>query len=255
MIRICKSHMLEAAGFPLHGFTTRHGGVSAPPYDTLNLGLAVGDDPDAVAENHRRLERHVGLDAAILSARQVHGTAIALAADLARERPDRRELPAVEADGIVCADPREAVGVRTADCAAILLAEPRSRLVAAVHAGWRGAAGGVVAAGVAALVSHGASLEGILAAIGPCICGRCYEVGDDVASLFPDAARPSPEARGKHLLDLPLAVELALRAAGLHARNIDRADACTRCNGSDFFSHRGSGVTGRNMGFICGGVR
>jgi polyphenol oxidase len=250
MLLVLRSALLEAAGFPLHGFSTRHGGVSAPPYDTLNLGRAVGDAPEAVAENHRRLERHLGLDRAILSVKQVHGTAIAQASDLVRRGPEHRELEAAEADGIVCADPREAVGMRTADCAAVLLADPGTRLVAAVHAGWRGATGGVVAAGVAALRSRGANAQDIVAAIGPCICARCYEVGDDVARLFPGAAHPSPSAPGKHLLDLALAIELALRAAGIACDRIDRASACTRCDDSSFFSHRRSGVTGRNMGFI-----
>jgi YfiH family protein len=253
MIELYQSELLTAAGFPDHGFTQRTGGVSAGPFASLNLAHDVGDDAAAVAANLERLRRHVGLTTPLQRVVQVHGADV-LTDDSPELAPDATwtAAPTVEADGVVVARGSLTAAVQTADCAAVLLAAPRTRAVAAVHAGWRGAAGGVLRAAVRELAARDADPATLLAAIGPCICGRCYQVGPEVARRFPESADPDPAAAGKFLLDLGLAVEVSLIAAGLSTRNIERIQACNHCRPERLFSHRGSGGRcGRGIGYIC----
>ena len=246
---------LIAAPF-VHGFTTRVGGVSAPPFDTLNLGAKWGDDPTKVSENRRRLERAVG--APILVARQVHGTVIA------RVRPgdDPAALAQVEADGICSDSPGLAVGVFVADCVPALVVDPRTGSFAAVHAGWRGTVGGVLPAAVRALATEfGARPEDLRVALGPAIGPCCFEVGPEVVAafeaLFADArARgivlPSSRgAAGKANVDLKAANRLLLERAGVAPAAIDAGPECTHCDSARFFSFRrdGGGI-GQLMGLV-----
>jgi hypothetical protein len=157
----------------------------------------------------------------------------------------------VEADAVFSFGSAAVLAVQTADCAAVLLADPESRAVAAVHAGWRGAASGVIRSAVRALRDHGSEPRRLLAAIGPCIGPECYEVGADVARRFPESTDPVKGEPGKFFLDLGAAVEVSLLAAGLTSSNIDRVRACTRCAAEELYSHRGSGGTcGRGLGLI-----
>src|SRR5512135_3872176 len=149
-------------GFP-HGFTTREGGVSEGPFRSLNLSSTVGDAPERVRDNWERLRRATGL--AFARVRQVHGCRVVTAGAGAE--------PAEEADGVTTATPGVAACVSVADCAPVLLADPRSGAVAAVHAGWRGTLARAAGEGVRALVErHGARTSDLLAVIGPCI-GPC----------------------------------------------------------------------------------
>ena len=227
-----------------HGFTTRDGGISEPPYDRLNLGGAVGDDPARVAENWRRLERHTGLRFARV--RQVHGARVVRA----RAPCD----PAEEADAVLSAAEGVAACVSVADCVPILLADPESGAVAAVHAGWRGTLERAGAEGVLALAREaGAPASRLLAAIGPSIGPCCYEVSDDLAASFRDAlgeavVRPGP----RPILDLWKANAAVLAAAGVRADRIEVLGRCTACERDRFFSHRrDAGQTGRQMAFIA----
>ena len=246
---------LIAAPF-VHGFTTRAGGVSAPPFDTLNLGAKWGDDPARVSENRRRVERAVG--APMFVARQVHGAAIARV----RAGDDPTALAQVEADGICSDSPTLAVGVFVADCVPALVVDPRTGSFAAVHAGWRGTVAGVLPAAVRALgTEFGARPEELRVALGPAIGPCCFEVGPEVAAafeaLFPDArARgivlPSPRgASGKANVDLKAANRVLLERAGVAPAAIDAGPECTHCDRARFFSFRrdGSG-TGQLMGVI-----
>ncbi|MGZ3428856.1 MAG: polyphenol oxidase family protein, partial [Polyangia bacterium] len=161
-----------------HGFSTRRGGVSTGRYATLNVGGKWGDDPEHVAHNRRRLAAAGGFDLSRLyTARQVHGARVALVVE--GTLPER--VAETEADVVVTAQPGAVVGVYTADCVPILVADDEGR-VAAAHAGWRGTVAGVAAAAVEALVSIGARRERLRAALGPSICARCFEVGDEVAT-------------------------------------------------------------------------
>jgi len=163
------SELLARAGFR-HGFTKRAGGVSEGAFSSLNLAFGVGDDEANVRENLSRLRSALGADVPFLRVLQVHGNAVADALSVA-------QTETAEADAIVAAEIDAFLAVQTADCAAVLLADPETRAVAAVHAGWRGASNGLVRNAVRALRDKGADPRRLLAAIGPCIGAECYEVG------------------------------------------------------------------------------
>lgn len=226
-----------------HGFTTRAGGGSAPPYNSLNLGDQVGDDPAAVSDNWRQLRETTGLE--FIRVRQVHGARV-VAGDAPRS-------PLEEADGVVSATTGVAACVAVADCVPILLARPDGTAVAALHAGWRGTLARIAAEGVRSLATGGSG-EAPLAVIGPSIGPCCYEVSDELAEQFaaafgPRVLRPGP--RAPHL-DLWVANERALREAGVTRVAVLRR--CTSCEARLFFSHRrDGGRTGRMVGFIAPG--
>jgi polyphenol oxidase len=202
-------------------FTTRNGGVSDGVYASLNLTVGTGDDRVKVEENRRRACDSLGLDAERLAFnRQVHSPTVHRAHNGARGEPgdglwsDERGLPML---------------AMSADCLPIAIARTEGpRGLAVLHAGWRGLAEGVVASGVAAL-GPGAKAAIVGPAIGPC----CYEVGEEVSSLF-DA-----DLTRDRRLDLWSAAERALRAAGVE--RVDRVDVCTRDHPDLFFSHRRDG--------------
>jgi YfiH family protein len=220
-------------------FSTRQGGVSAAPFDTLNLGRLTADDPERVEENRRLLCAAAGADPDRLTLnRQEH------AATVNRAHAGRRDEPG---DGLWSDEPGLPMLKLAADCVpiAVARADGATPALALLHAGWRGLLEGIVAAGIATLGdSRAAAIVG--PAIGPC----CYEVGPEVAEPF--AARfGATVLRGRNL-DLPGAAELALREAGVAA--VDRIDLCTACHPELFFSHRrDGGVTGRQgvLGYVA----
>jgi polyphenol oxidase len=230
----------EHVGAPLPGgralFATRRGGVSSGPYESLNLGRMTGDDPEAVAANHARLAVAAGCAPGdLLYGRQVHGT------DVRRVTgPPPPDRAVTEEDGQATALAGHPALVFVADCLPVLLATEGA--VAAVHAGWRGLAGGVIAEGVAALRAVGGTGE-ITALIGPGARGCCYETGEEVHAAFAaDGARV-----GERNLDLALIARRRLEAAGAAA--VHDVGLCTICHPELFFSHRrDSGVTGRQAG-------
>ena len=217
-----------------HGFFTRAGGVSRGIYESLNCGPGSGDDPEAVAANRAAAVASIGLGAAPLAtAHQVHGDR-AVRVDAPPERPPR-------ADGLVAAAPGLVVGVLTADCAPVLLADSEAGVVAAAHAGWRGAAAGILEAVVAAMVAHGAAAARIRAAIGPCIGPDSYEVADDMRA---EVLRRDPGAKarfrggarpGRWLFDLPGYAADRLAAAG--AGHVEATGGDTLAD-ERFFSYR-----------------
>lgn len=240
--RLLTSSLLE--GFR-HGFTTRDGGISRGPFRSLNLSAAVGDDPERIEENWKRLRQSTGL--AFARVRQVHGCRVVEA--------DGEAAPGEEADAVISTTPGVAASVSVADCAPVLLADPRSGAVAAVHAGWRGTLARVAAKGVRALVvRHGARPSDILAAIGPGIGPCCFEVSRELAVRFRDelgAVTGNPRDLGSRA-DLWRANEQILRGAGLARRRIEVLGRCTSCEDDLFFSHRrDQGRTGRHLAFIA----
>lgn len=237
-----------------HGFTARAGGVSAPPFDTLNLGFKWGDDPTRVAENHRRLLAASGAER-MFRASQVHGVTV-----LRLEDTDTLEAIAIrDADGLCSDRPGVGLSIHVADCTPILLACRRTGACAALHAGWRGTVAGMARAGVAALVSNfGCRPQDIVAVLGPCIGACCFEVGPEVEAAF-SARMPGGWADevfrasvGKTHIDLRAWQKLELLAAGLLAENVDISVDCTRCDPARrFFSFRAAGrSTGQSVGFI-----
>jgi purine-nucleoside/S-methyl-5'-thioadenosine phosphorylase / adenosine deaminase len=231
-IRALVSEELERRGF-LAAFTERIGGASEDPYSSLNLGSEVGDAPEAVLENRRRLGAALGVGE-LASARQVHGTAVL-------EVTGREAAPA-EADALVTTRRSLPLAVMTADCVPVALASEAEGMVAAVHVGWRGLVAGIVQR---ALRLFGKPRE-VVAAIGPAI-GPChYEVGPEVVEAVRRAAGDSTvasPASGRPHLDLEATVEGVLRAGDVQA--VERSGACTACEPARFFSHRRDGITGR----------
>lgn len=226
--------------------STRAGGVSAAPWDSLNLGLAVGDDPDAVAENRRRFVHQLGARPVWL--RQVHGTTVLRAtAALADAAPQVADAAWTDEPGVACI-------VQVADCLPGLLAAPGGRAVAAAHAGWRGLAGGVVEATLAALCAGaGCTPDEVSAWLGPCIGPRRFEVGADVLQGFgqapatadPRRFAPAPAVGGtpRWWADLPQLARDRLQQAGV--QRIGGGGWCTVEERARFFSYRRDGVTGR----------
>lgn len=234
-----------------HGFTTRRGGVSAAPFDTLNLGGKWGDRPEAVAENRRRLREAAGGD--IHFATQVHGRdVVSVEAD-----SSLAAVAAVKADGLWADRPGPIVGVYTADCVPVLIADVATGAVAAVHAGWRGTVAGVLGAALGRMGTGGSRMTDVRVAIGPSIGPCCFEVGPEVVAAVEGAV---PEARGAGAIidrqprphvDLWTLNRLAAERAGVAADAIDVAAACTSCDRERFFSYRRDhGNTGQLAGFI-----
>jgi YfiH family protein len=222
--------------------TDRLGGVSSRPYDALNLGDHVGDDPAAVAENRRRLATALGLDPDRLAfMRQVHGTTVVVV-----ESTGDDPVAAPEADALVTTGRAVGLVVLTADCVPVLVAAPGpdGPVLAAAHAGRQGVQAGVVAETVAAMRRLGARLEEGQAYVGPAVCGGCYEVPAEVQAEVAAAvpATACTTRAGTSGLDLPRGVAGQLAAAGVGA--VGRDGTCTR-EAAELYSHRRDGVTGR----------
>ena len=232
------STTLESAGF-LAAFTERTGGVSEPPFDTLNLGILTDDRRDRVLENRRRTVRALDVPPWAMGW-QRHG------ADLARVTPDQAGAgfedgtPVEGVDALAVAERRVPVAVLVADCLPIALADPQTATLVAVHAGWRGLAAGVLRRALEEF--DGPPLAAIGPAIGPCHYEVGYEVVDAVAAGTGGAARVE-RRDGRIYLDLPGTAAAVLGSMGVEG--IERAELCTACEPNRLFSHRRDGPTGR----------
>jgi YfiH family protein len=218
--------------------TTRAGGVSAPPFDTFNLGDHVGDDPAAVAANRKRLAAAVGLtDDRVVWMNQVHGDRVIVV-------DEPVDGPVADTDGLVTTIPRLALAVMTADCVPVLMADARAGVVAAVHAGRIGAQNGVVVRAVEAMLGAGAHADDISVLLGPAVSGRNYEVpaamADEVEAALPGSRTTT--SRGTPGLDLRAGIARQLTGLGITAVDVD-----PRCTVEDrnLFSHRRDAPTGR----------
>jgi hypothetical protein len=232
---------LEAKSLTLpglrHGFFTRTGGVSSGIYASLNSGIGSHDGADNVTENRARMAAALGVASDhFITAYQIHSPNVVVA--------DTPWTPQARprADGIVSRTPGLAIGVSTADCGPVLMADPQARVVGAAHAGWRGALTGIVEATVAAMERLGAERGRILAALGPMIRQRNYEVGNDLMARF-RAEDPGsdrffvPAAREGHAL-FDLAGYVATRLAGAGVERIEDLDRCTYADPAQFYSFR-----------------
>jgi hypothetical protein len=221
--------------------TARAGGVSRAPYDSFNLAAHVGDDPAAVRVNRARLRSALALPAEPLWLRQVHGVAVVDAARAGTEP---------EADGAFAAQPGAVCAVLTADCLPVLLCNRDGTKVAALHAGWRGLAGGVLEAGVKALGIPGHEL---LAWLGPAIGPQAFEVGPEVRAAFMEhdsrAAQAFAAGRdGKYLADIYQLARQRLQRLGVAA--VYGGGFCTVSERARFYSYRRDGASGRMASLI-----
>ena len=221
--------------------TTRTGGMSRAPYDNFNLATHVGDDPAAVRENRSRLRTALALPAEPVWLKQVHGVAVVDAAQGDVEP---------QADGAFAAQPGAVCVVLTADCLPVLLCNRAGTKVAALHAGWRGLAGGVIEAGVKAM---GVPANELLVWLGPAIGPASFEVGPEVRAAFvqhdAQAALAFRAAReGKYLADIYQLARLRLQRLGVAA--VYGGGFCTVTDSARFFSYRRDGVTGRMASLI-----
>lgn len=255
-----KVHYLEpgiftAAGSTVHGFTTRHEGVSRQPYNSLNLGSNTFDAPHNVQGNRSILARAFGARAErIVTVNQVHGVDLLV---IDAPNPEYSHFLKLECDGLVTNQPGVMIGICVADCVPLLLLDPVKGVVAALHAGWKGSAGNIANKGIETMIGlFGSMPTDILAAIGPAIGSCCYEVDAQVKEAFMHAnaglecfdVETSP---GKWRLDLAAVNRNQLIIAGLPVTNIDSAERCVACEHDLFFSYRrDKGETGRQMGFI-----
>jgi YfiH family protein len=259
---ILRSQNLSGSPAIVHGFFGRKGGVSTGIYQSLNCGPGSGDDRKAVIENRRRIATALGPDIALVNAGQVHGTdtvTVMRAWPIGETaKDDAKYIP--PGDALVTSVRGIALGILTADCAPILLADTQASVIGAAHAGWKGALGGVIESVLAAMENLGADRARIAAAIGPCIAQDSYEVGADFRDRF--AAADSANTRffrasdkADHFrFDLEAYVVHRLTAAGV--ANIEALHTDTYAHEADFFSfrratHRGEQQYGREISAIA----
>ena len=231
---------LELAGF-VHAFTGRRGGVSPLPADGLNLGNFSQDSRENIQENRRRLKSALGIKSwPLATLRQIHSADIF-------ELPTRElnESEPQEGDALLTDLQEIAIGVQTADCLPVLLADRRSGAVAAVHAGWRGTLAGIVSSVVGRMEQRfNTRPDDIIAVLGPAIGSCCFEIGAEVVTLFQNSFVETDQfvsrrqANGKANFNLNLANRIQLRQAGVADNSVFDSDICTVCHNDRFFSYR-----------------
>ncbi len=249
---IADLHLIESELFSSIGvgafFTDRRGGASLPPYDSLNFGHDVGDDPHAVSTNIEYLLRKSGLTSPPHQARQVHGTGYIIC-------HAEGCVHGNDADILITTESNTAVAVRTADCLPVLLADPIAKVIAAVHAGWRGTAQRVVVKAIEQMQKQGALLDNIYVTLGPSIGPCCFEIGMESASQLAASAENAYLAikqEKKPHADLAAINIMQLKEAGILEEHIESNHRCTQCHPERFYSYRrDQGVTGRHLAVVA----
>lgn len=249
MLKRTSAQLSQQPGL-VHGFFGRQGGVSQGIYASLNCGSGSRDVPAHVAENRQRVLAAIGGEH-LVTLYQVH-SANAVIVPAPWDQGPQADAMATDVPGLV-------LGILTADCAPVLLADPRARVIGAAHAGWKGAVGGVIDSVLEKMVALGAERGRVLAAIGPCISQHNYEVGPEFRTSVLEhghdaAAFFVPSAKAEHWrFDLEAYAAMRLRCAGV--AQIDRLAACTYADEDEFFSfrrttHRGEPDYGRQLSAI-----
>ena len=226
----------------LSGFTTRRGGVSSAPYDSLNLGTSTSDDPSSVRENYALLYRHLGIDGKNTAfMRQIHSASVITVSEAGVYD---------SVDGMLTNVPGLLLGVKTADCVPVLLYDPYSLAVGVVHCGWRSLVSKILE-NTLSLMEHewNTKTEEVIFILGPSAGPCCYEVGEEVAARMRDSSLLNRS--GKVYADLHAEIISRLDENGVNKANIESIRNCTVCNPSLFYSHRRDGiVSGRMAGYI-----
>ncbi len=242
----------SAHGGVAHGFSTRVGGVSTGIHTSLNLGSTRGDDPDCVRENYRRFCQAIGADVTrIVMSNQIHSTIIRRVSE-AEIKKDLYDPEGYECDGLITNVPGLALTIFSADCIPVLLYDPVKRVIAAVHAGWRGTAGDIAGKAVWNMrETYGCKAEDILTAIGPGISQCCFETHADVPDAMTDALGQLAGTHitaldsGKYQVNLKAINAALLQRAGVLPNHIETCEDCTACRPDLYWSHR---VTQGNRG-------
>ncbi|MFP7494168.1 peptidoglycan editing factor PgeF [Terribacillus saccharophilus] len=239
----------------ISGITTKYNGVSKAPFDSLNMGLHVGDEPEDVIKNRELLAEDIQfpLDRWTLG-EQVHGTEIAVVTKCEAGRGSKSltdSIPSV--DGLITNEKGMLLAAFFADCVPLYFYDAASGWIGMAHAGWRGTVADMAGKMVESLCAHGAGRDSLQAMVGPCISKNRYEVDDRIVQQIPGQFREkvlSPSAQDRHQLDLQALNRLYLLQAGIREGNIRTAAYCTYDHEA-FFSHReDQGKTGRMLGFI-----
>ncbi len=229
-------------------FTLRSGGVSPPPFDSQNFGAGLGDADSHITRNMHRLITSVAQLAIPHQAIQTHETGLLWCKGQGKVHPQ-------PADILITDQPDTAVCVRVADCLPVLLADPEAGIAAAVHAGWRGTAAGIVNHAIGTMLEHGAQPGNLLASLGPCIGPCCFAIGSDTADALARSAAGAAafidHTSGLHA-DLAAINRLQLLGAGLDEHHIEFNRACTACEHERFFSFRRDGQrAGRQLAVVA----
>ena len=243
-----RSSLLDEVVGITHGFTTREGGLSPKPRDSLNLGRKIGDPPSIVSVNRKRVLEELGLlGHQWVSVTQVHGDHVVEVTPNANK--------GIEADGLWTKSPSAAIAITVADCVPLLFAHRSGRAVAAVHAGWRGSVAKIGAKMVERFEKAGFKASDLVVAMGPAIGPCCFEIGSDVVAAieqaFPSANAVTQSSNEKCFADLWELNRLALEEAGIMASQIDNLNKCTFCSSKMFSYRRDQGQTGRQAGVIA----
>lgn len=242
--------LLEETGAVKHGFSTKLGGVSTGSCATMNISTTRGDDPEAVAENRRRIGAAIGVRPEDMTyTHQTHTTNVAVV------RAEDRGRRFMETDGLVTNVPGICLVTFYADCVPLFLVDPVKKAIGLSHSGWRGTVGKMGKVTVQAMMrEYGSRPEDIVAAIGPSICQDCYEVSEDVIDRFRDSFNEAVWPRlfyrkenGKYQLDLWRANEEVFLEAGIRRENLAVTNLCTHCNQEVLFSHRATGEKRGNL--------
>ena len=245
--RFIQSHLLARHG--IKGiFSLRTGGVSPPPFDSLNFGPDLGDSDSFIEQNLRGLMQSASLTCLPHQANQVHQSELLWCSG-------EGKMHSQQADILMTHRSNTAVAVRIADCLPILLADPETGIVAAVHAGWRGTAASIVKTAVEAMLKHGAQHGKLLAALGPCIGPCCFAIGKDTAEALKKSTAGANDCfihTSEIHADLAEINVLQLIEAGLNKSHIEVHKACTACHTEDFFSFRRDGKqSGRQLAVVA----
>ncbi|MDR1451763.1 MAG: peptidoglycan editing factor PgeF [Helicobacteraceae bacterium] len=236
------SRFLSFRNLPFALVTTRRGGVSIAPRDSLNLGLNAGDDPRLVEQNRLIVASALGAYN-IVYMNQIHGDRVVLI--------DKPPVLPPECDAMISNLPDIALAVLTADCVPMLFFDPKTRSIGAAHAGWRGTATRISVKTIEAMRENfGSNPNDIMVGIAPAICEKCYGIGEDLAKIWRKLPRESRQALKGDRLDLPLANRLQLLSVGVLECNIETMALCTYEN-DDFFSYRKASPTGRFASIIA----
>jgi YfiH family protein len=233
--------------------STRSGGVSSKPYESLNLAYHVNDDPNNVTDNRQRFCNELGIDVnTLVLARQVHGDNI----EIVESKDAGRGAYSIEdaipdTDAMITTSKSISIGILTADCVPVMIFDPVKSAIGAVHAGWKGTILMLPAKTILKMKeSFGTDPSDCMVALGPSIGHCCYEVGEELITQF-DKAFGAGKCTTGNKLDLPQAVKLQLVGVGVKKDNISSNSDCTACNLDLFYSHRAeNGVTGRMMSLV-----